>query len=198
MNCLAHAFLSFGNPEVLTGNMISDFVKGKSQYEFPAVIQSGIKLHRAIDYFTDQHPSSRIISNLFRPRYRLYSAAFTDVVYDHFIANDAALFENSSSLEDFTKDTYAALGEHSIYFPQKFAAMFPYMSTQNWLYNYQYDWGIQKSFQGLGRRAAYLPETEMAFEIFLNNKALLQEQYNLFFPSVKKMAADTMRQLLKD
>lgn len=198
MNYLAHAFLSFGNPQVLTGNMISDFVKGKSQYEYPPVIQAGIKLHRAIDSFTDQHPSSRIISNLFRPRYRLYSAAFTDIVYDHFIANDANLFESSSSLEVFTKNTYDALQDHRSYFPQKFAAMYPYMCEQNWLYNYQYDWGIQRSFQGLGRRAAYLPETEMAFEIYLNNKSSLQEQYNLFFPSVKKMAADTMRQLLKD
>ena len=147
MNYLAHAFLSFGNPQVLTGNMISDFVKGKSQYEYPAVIQAGIKLHRAIDSFTDQHPSSRIISNLFRPQYRLYSAAFTDIVYDHFIANDKTLFESSTSLEVFTRDTYVALGDQRSYFPQKFAAMFPYMSTQNWLYNYQYDWGIQRSFQ---------------------------------------------------
>ena len=29
MNYLAHAYLSFGDPGILTGNMISDFVKGK-------------------------------------------------------------------------------------------------------------------------------------------------------------------------
>jgi acyl carrier protein phosphodiesterase len=198
MNYLAHAFLSFGNPQVLTGNMISDFVKGKTQYDYPVIIQAGIKLHRAIDDFTDQHPCSRIISNLFRPRYRLYGAAFTDIVYDYFLANDRSLFESTSALEMFTRQTYAALAENSRFFPQKFSSMYPFMCSQNWLYNYQYDWGIQKSFQGLGRRATYLPETEIAFELFLNNKDILQEQYGLFFPSVKKMAADTMRQLLKD
>jgi acyl carrier protein phosphodiesterase len=198
MNYLAHAFLSFGHPQVLTGNMISDFVKGKTQYDYPVIIQAGIKLHRAIDDFADQHPSSRIISNLFKPQYRLYGAAFTDIVYDYFLANDRSLFESSSALEIFTRQTYAALAENSPFFPQKFSSMYPFMCSQNWLYNYQYDWGIQRSFQGLGRRAAYLPETEIAFEIFLNNKNILQEQYGLFFPSVKKMAADTMRQLLKD
>jgi acyl carrier protein phosphodiesterase len=178
--------------------MISDFVKGKTQYDYPPVIQAGIKLHRSIDDFTDQHPASRVISSLFRPHYRLYSAAFTDIVYDYFIANDRSLFTDSTALEVFTRHTYAELGEHSIFFPQKFSTMYPFMCSQNWLYNYRYDWGIQKSFQGLGRRAAYLPETEIAFEIFLNNKKILQEQYDLFFPSVKKMASDTMRQLLKD
>ncbi len=197
MNYLAHAFLSFNHPQVLTGNMISDYVKGKSQYDYPAAIQAGIRLHRAIDQFTDQHVASRIISEVFRPRYRLYSAAFTDIVYDYFLANDSSLFPGEGSLDLFAQETYAALRDHSNFFPGKFSTLFPYMFSQNWLFNYQYDWGIQKSFQGLGRRAAYLPETAIAFELFLENKTLLREQYEIFFPSVKKIAADTMEQLLK-
>ena len=35
MNFLAHAFLSFNDPDILTGNMISDFVKGKQKFDFP-------------------------------------------------------------------------------------------------------------------------------------------------------------------
>ena len=197
MNYLAHAYLSFGNPQVLTGNMISDYVKGKKQFNYPTVIQAGIQLHRAIDFFTDQHPASRVISNLFRPQYRLYGAAFADVVYDYFLANDQHQFAEESALMAFTQNTYFLLQQNTAFFPYKFAGMFPYMQSQNWLYNYQYDWGIQKSFQGLARRAAYIPETEIAFEIFINNKNVIQEQYNIFFPSVKKFAADTMFQLLK-
>jgi acyl carrier protein phosphodiesterase len=197
MNYLAHAFLSFHHPQVLTGNMISDYVKGKSQYDYPETIQAGIRLHRAIDHFTDQHSASRIISNVFRPAYRLYSTAFTDIVYDYFIANDASLFMEEDSLESFAQETYRSLKENSGFFPQKFSVLFPYMHAQNWLANYQHDWGIERSFQGLGRRAAYLPETAIAFDLFLQNKELLKEQYELFFPSVKKVAAETMQQLLK-
>ncbi len=197
MNYLAHAYLSFNDPQVLTGNMISDYVKGKKQYDYPTVIQAGIQLHRAIDFFTDQHAASKVISNLFWPQYRLYGAAFADIVYDYFVANDKEQFATEAALRSFTQQTYFLLQQNTAFFPAKFAGMFPYMQSQNWLYNYQYDWGIQKSFQGLARRAAYIPETEIAFEIFLNNKTILQEQYNIFFPSVKKFAADTMYQLLK-
>jgi acyl carrier protein phosphodiesterase len=38
MNYLAHAYLSFNEPEILTGNMISDFVKGKKKFEFSLTI----------------------------------------------------------------------------------------------------------------------------------------------------------------
>jgi acyl carrier protein phosphodiesterase len=53
MNYLAHAYLSFGIPEITLGNLISDFVKGKKKNDYPAAIQRGIMLHRAIDTFTD-------------------------------------------------------------------------------------------------------------------------------------------------
>lgn len=35
MNYLAHAYFSFGDPAILTGNMISDYVKGKKQFDYP-------------------------------------------------------------------------------------------------------------------------------------------------------------------
>jgi acyl carrier protein phosphodiesterase len=35
MNYLAHACLSFGRPDILVGNMISDHIKGKKQFDYP-------------------------------------------------------------------------------------------------------------------------------------------------------------------
>src|ERR1700709_705966 len=96
MNYLAHAYLSFNDPEILIGNLISDFVKGKAKYDYPERILAGINLHRAIDNFTDTHDSTRIAKEVFRPYYRLYSGAFIDVVYDHFLATDATEFSAAS------------------------------------------------------------------------------------------------------
>ncbi len=55
MNLLAHAYLSFDQPEMLIGNMINDYVKGKKQFDYPAAIHKGMILHRSIDEFTDTH-----------------------------------------------------------------------------------------------------------------------------------------------
>ncbi|MFZ1528117.1 MAG: ACP phosphodiesterase [Ferruginibacter sp.] len=196
MNYLAHAYLSFGNSQVLAGNMISDFVKGKKKYEYPALIQKGITLHRAIDQFTDEHDCTRMIKAFFRPAYQLYAGAFADVVYDYFLANDRNEFPSPEALMYFTQHTFKQLEEQSQWHGTIFGNMFPYMKEQNWLYNYQYEWGIQKSMEGLRRRAKHIEETDTAFRIFLTHKEEMQPVYTLFFHSVKNFAAHTMEDLL--
>src|SRR5215469_17022272 len=89
MNYLAHAYLSFDQPEIVVGNMISDFVKGKKRFEFPEQIQKGIMLHRSIDAFTDEHAATKKAKEVFKPVVGLYAGAFIDIVYDHFLALDA-------------------------------------------------------------------------------------------------------------
>src|SRR4026207_901515 len=108
MNYLAHAYLSFEDKDILAGNIISDFVKGKRQFDYPSPIHAGIKLHRLIDDFTDQHAATREAKEFFRPDYRLYSGAFIDVVYDHFLATDETEFTDSSLLA-FSAKVYDSL-----------------------------------------------------------------------------------------
>ena len=195
MNYLAHAYLSFGIPEITVGNMISDYVKGKKVLDYPHAIQQGIWLHRAIDQFTDQHPATRSARTFFQPHYRLYSSAFVDVVYDHFLAADEGEFTDGSLME-FSQQTYRHLDPFAPHFPEFFARMFPYMKRQNWLYNYQFRWGLQNSFGGLVRRAAYLEESETAFRVFEENYQELRQHYRAFMPDVKDFAEKKLEALL--
>ena len=187
MNYLAHAYLSFGHEEILTGNLISDFVKGKKKFDYPTGIQHGIALHRAIDNFTDTHPASKEAKEVFRPNYRLYAAAFTDVVYDHFLAIDEKEFTDDS-LFTFSQWTYSTLEKQNRWLPERFAITFPYMKTQNWLYGYRTRKGIEYSFNGLVRRARYLDESQIAFRLFEQHYQLLQECYRHFWAEVKSFA----------
>jgi acyl carrier protein phosphodiesterase len=194
MNLLAHAYLSFGQPELLVGNMISDYVKGKKQYDYPLGIQQGIRLHRAIDAFTDCHAATARGKAIFKPAVGLYAGAFMDVVYDHFLALDSRIMDEAG-WQDFSVSVYASLVDHHSFLPEKFARMLPYMRTQDWLYNYRFTWGIEKSFGGLVRRAAYLTDSTPAYELFLANLPLLADCYYEFFPAVKKMAELEWRNL---
>jgi len=184
MNYLAHAYLSFEDADFLAGNMISDFVKGKKKDDYPTGIRNGITLHRAIDTFTDEHPATQAAKTFFRPVYRLYSGAFVDIVYDHFLANDKSIF-NESRLKDFSARTYEKLESQLALFPEKFQRLFPYMKMQDWLYHYRYEKGIENSFGGLVRRAKYLNESDEAFSIFKTHYTSLQECYEVFFPQLE-------------
>jgi acyl carrier protein phosphodiesterase len=188
MNYLAHAFLSFDDPGLLIGNMISDFVKGKKQFDYSEEIQKGIRLHRMIDTFTDAHPATQEAKKILKPAVGPYAGAFIDVVYDHFLAIDNSI-QSDEEWKDFAQQTYITLHEHEPLLPERFAKMLPYMSSQNWLYNYRYKWGIEKSFEGVVRRAAYLQDSSAAYQLFEDHYSLFQEAYHTFFPDVKKMAA---------
>lgn len=197
MNYLAHAYLSFDHPEMLVGNMVSDFVKGKKKFDYPAGIQKGIQLHRSIDSYTDTHPATARAKEIFRPHYRLYSGAVIDVLYDHFLATDAAEFTTQQSLLSFSEKTYNTLEQYRQWLPVGFAAMFPYMKTQNWLYGYSFRDGIRKSLGGLVRRAAYLTESDTAFYLFETNYQLLQDCYRQFWADARPYVRTEFDTLLK-
>ena len=193
MNYLAHAYLSFNIPDILVGNMISDYVKGKKQFDYPLNIQKGIQLHRAIDTFTDAHAITKLAKQYLYPAVGTYSGAFVDVVYDHFLAIDTKQFTTNEQLQTVATFCYNILNNNYIYLPEKFSHSLPYMQQQNWLYNYQFLWGMEKSFEGVTRRAKYLSSYGTAFELFEKHYIALQNCYAEFFPSLQAMVLQTLK-----
>jgi len=184
MNYLAHAYFSHNEPATIVGNLVSDFIKGKKQYDYPPEIQKGIKLHRAIDTFTDAHPAVAEAKKVFRPHYRLYAGAFVDVAFDYFIANDINLFATEQALAQFAETAYAGLRLHSEWIPEMARGYFERMQEQNWLYHYRSIWGIQKSFGGIVYRSAHLTDSATAATLFEDNISILQQHYDNFIPGL--------------
>ena len=187
MNYLAHAFLSFNQKDLLIGNLISDFVKGRKKFDYRQGVQDGITLHRAIDEFTDDHRTTRQTKLIFKPAVGAYAGAFLDIAYDHFLANDKRFFPTAESLPAFCEETYAALQSEKV-LPPGFTQILPFMVRYNWLFNYQFPYGIQKSFEGLTRRARYLDNQVPVFELFKDNYALLGAAYSDFFDELYTFA----------
>jgi acyl carrier protein phosphodiesterase len=173
VNYLAHTYLSFNDPEILVGNLISDFVKGKKKFDYPEGVQQGITLHRVIDTFTDLHEATKEAKEFFRPHYRLYSGAFIDVVYDHFLATDENEF-SEKSLYEFSIEVYSMVDKYQLWLPERFAAMFPYMKNYNWLFNY-------RSLQGTNK-------SHTAFYLFQKHYQPLQQCYRQFWKDAKPFA----------
>lgn len=178
MNYLGHAFLSFGDAQILTGNITGDHIKGKLALEkYPEKIKKGILLHRAIDNYTDLHPATQRAKIWFREDYGLYAGAIMDTLFDHFLANDPKLFPSDNELLAFTRDVYEKLEQNSLYFPPAFAAYFPYMKEQNWMYRYRNLQGMQRSLNGLHRRAKHMPPPENAYKTFIAHYYQLAQCY---------------------
>ena len=193
MNFLAHAYLSFENPQILVGNMISDFVKGAKKNDFEKDIRQGITLHREIDSYTDLHPETKKAMQFFRPHYRLYSGPIIDIVFDHFLALE---MDSSDSLKTFTSNVYKTLEDHRDSLPPDFNALLYYMKKDDWLYGYRFREGIKRSLAGLARRAAYLGDSQPAYDLFNEHYDALAEHFSAFFPDVKHYAKQRFGQMV--
>lgn len=196
MNYLAHAFLSFGMPDILAGNMMADFVKGRKIWDLPEGVQQGIKLHRAIDDFTDHHPVNKQAIELMQGACGRYSGVFTDVIYDHFLALDAHYF-SQNSLHTFAGKIYHTLEEYRPVFPDRFQQIFFYMEKYDWLSGYGENKNIERSFKGIYHRAKYLQESDEAFISFEENYTKLHQCYTSFIPDVYAFASQYLNRLSK-
>lgn len=178
MNYLGHAFLSFGDAEILTGNLLGDHVKGSRILDsFPAKIRKGIELHRKIDTFSDQHAAINRAKILFRKDYGLYAGAILDTLMDHFLANDPKIFPDEPSLMQFSQTVYVQLSANDVHIPEQSKLYFKYMKEQNWLYGYRFVKGMEKALNGLHRRAKHMPAPETAYQIFIANYYHLNQCY---------------------
>lgn len=198
MNFLAHAYLSFQDPACLTGNMISDFVKGRAKLDLPLSIQKGIRLHRAIDQFTDDHIICKEAANLFKKEYGRYAPAVVDVVFDHFLSISPNHFPEENDLMGFSLSVYHQLETNEAHFPERFKTIFPYMKKQNWLYNYRFDIGVKNSLEGLVRRAAYLSNAQPAIEIVYAQHEQLNQYFEAFFPSLYEFSQKTFQKIRQE
>ena len=154
MNYLGHIYLSGKPSELMIGNFIADFVKGKQVLQYSPKIQKGILLHRKIDAYTDQHPIVREAAELLKPKHGRYAPIIMDVFYDYLLAKNWDKHHTRSLLQ-FSEEVYVYFKKNSSLFPPQVQGFLPNMEQNNWLLNYGTLYGMKKSLEGLSRRAKY-------------------------------------------
>ena len=194
MNFLAHLFLSGAPgaatyPDVLLGNFIADSVPGKQLENYPPAVQTGVRLHRAIDTFTDQHPVVRRSTQRLREAgYGKYAGVISDMFLDHFLARNFAEF-SPESLPDFTRRVYALLAGREAEMPPRVQHFFPYMIEHNWLLGYAETDGIRRALSGLSRRASAGSGMETAVAELERNYEEYEADFRAFFSELQVYVA---------
>lgn len=195
MNFLAHLYLA-GPPAApdylgrLTGQFIADSVPGRQLEAYPAAVQAGIRAHRAIDAFTDQHPVvRRTTARLRQAGAGKYAGVVADVFMDHFLARNFSEF-SLESLPDFTQRVYAALASRQADFPAPVQRFFPHLVQHNWLLHYAELEGIARALLGLSRRASPGSGMDTATTELRRHYADYEADFREFFPTLQAYAAE--------
>lgn len=188
MNFLAHAFLSGDDDEILIGNFIADAVKGNNMKHFTEGIQNGIRLHRNIDEYTDNHPSFIKSRSRLQEEYGKFSGVIVDIYYDHFLAlhwDDYA----SSDLSEFALRVYSLMLTNYKELPARSKRILPFMVIHNWLVGYSRFDDLQWVFNGMSRRSRkYNSGMETAVDSLKRDYDNFQKDFETFFPDMIKAA----------
>jgi acyl carrier protein phosphodiesterase len=188
MNFLAHLYLSGNDPEIMIGNFIGDFVRGRHMHEqFKPNIALGIELHREIDEFTDSHLVVLESKKRLRPKYRHYAPVIVDMFYDHFLAARWPDY-HIQPLPDFAAYAYSQLKEHEPILPERVVQMMPYMVKGNWLVSYAQLEGIHRALSGMSRRTPFDSKMDEAVFDLEKSYAEFESEFKTFFPELKHMS----------
>jgi acyl carrier protein phosphodiesterase len=184
MNFLAHLFLSGNDPEIMVGNFIGDFVRGRNlRNVYPEAMALGIELHRAIDDYTDAHAVVLESKKRLRPKYRHYAPVIVDMFYDHFLAVEWSRY-HSMPLPEFAAFAYAELNKRHRWLPDRVKQMMPYMMHGNWLVSYAQKEGIHRALTGMSRRTPYDSKMNEAVFDLENYYADFRQEFGRFFPDL--------------
>jgi len=150
MNFLAHLYLSGDDPELLVGNLLGDFVKGRLVGQFPAGIERGIYLHRRIDSFAGQNRhfirSKRRIDESFGH----YRGVLVDLFFDHFLASHWDEFSDIT-LDRFLSAAYRVVRDHDNDVPEHLHTIMPIIFNEL-LPSYGDISGIARALQRMSTR----------------------------------------------
>lgn len=183
MNFLAHTYLSGCNEEIIVGNFMGDYVKGRNYIAFPDQVKKGILIHRDIDTFTDMHLITRRSKQMVAIRYSKYAGIVIDIFYDHFLAS---LWDDYSSLplSDFVNRTYDLLKRNYQVLPEAIKNWFPTFLENNWMMAYTTVEGIELVLERMAANTSLPNHASFAVEVLRDQYAVFRNDFLEFFPQI--------------
>jgi acyl carrier protein phosphodiesterase len=97
---------------LLAGAVVADFSKGPIAKTLPAELQTGIRLHRRIDAYSNQHPAIRETCSNFPKELRRYAPIFIDILADYYLSLAWDEYYPASRT-DFSEQCYEACEHYS-------------------------------------------------------------------------------------
>jgi acyl carrier protein phosphodiesterase len=186
LNFLAHIYLSGDSREILIGNFIGDYVKGKNITGYPEEVKQGILLHRKIDSFTDGHFITRSSKKIIAEKYGLYAGIVVDIFYDHFLSANWRQY-SEIPLREYIHERYSMLDSGFSIFPAGVKNWFPYFIKSNWLETYNNFNGLNMVFKRMSYRTSLPDHADYAVSQLKHNYDYLKKNFFDFFTEMREM-----------
>lgn len=188
MNYLAHCCLVPPTAEALAGALLGDLIHGPDLSALPAEVARSVRLHRAIDRYTDNHPDVVSAKNLLQPPLRRYAGIIVDVAFDHLLTRDFARWHDAP-LPELAAKVYAAIGHYRLLAPEATRGRLDYIVSQRLLERYDNPLSIGRALMGIGSRLKRDNPLAAAGPVVLPLLPPWQQRFESFYPQLQAFAA---------
>ena len=167
--------------------MLGDFVKGKDLSHLPLHWQQGIRLHRAIDVFTDNHAIVKQLRTELGPL-RRYGGIIIDILFDHILAKQFSQHNHGENLASFAPKVYADFQQQPQALPDNFLPISQRMAEYDWLCSYQHGDILKRVLERTSTRLSRQPPLQNAHPWYLQQQAHVDQLFTEFYADLIAMA----------
>ena len=185
MNHLAHVLLVGDDDALRLGGMLGDFVHGQPDpARYPARVISGIRLHRAIDTYTDAHPEVLAAKACLPSPYRRYAGILLDMWFDHCLARNFAHW-SSQPLPDYSVALRELLQRRDALLTPALRRFRAYMEANDLPAGYADRAVLERALTGIGQRLSRANPLDSALPVLVAHEDELQRRFEAFFPQLQ-------------
>jgi acyl carrier protein phosphodiesterase len=190
VNHLAHALLAGDDESLQLGGMLGDFVHGPAHaLALPSQVIDGVRLHRAIDVYTDAHTEVLAAKALLPSPYRRYAGILLDMWFDHCLARDFSRW-SAQPLDRFSDALRALLWRHDALLPPALQRFRGYMEMHGLPAGYADRAMLGEALAGIGQRLSRPNPLGSALPVLVQHEKALQTRFDAFFPQLQEFAQE--------
>ena len=169
----------------MVGGFLGDFVKGRLERQYEGKVLTGLKLHRAIDAFTDHHHIVKQSHQRFTKEFRRYAPIICDIAYDHFLADRWSKYCDMS-LDAFSTHCYQTVLEAEL--PHKARSTMSRYQEHRVMESYGEAVFVNRALTSISGRLKRDNPLDRAYESFENSRVELAEDFEIFMPELVNFA----------
>lgn len=189
MNYLAHILLSKSTIDYQLGNLLADPLKGKRWEGASDEHYAGMRMHAAIDVFTDANKTISLSKSRLRKKGYLKGVVI-DMTYDYFLSkhwNKYVAQDLKGFVNDFNQNTLFELDD----LPDKASSFINPILSNNVLGSYKEFSGLEIAFNRIDKRLSpkiLAKETTTSYiHNILENYDSIEQDFLEFFPLLIEM-----------
>jgi acyl carrier protein phosphodiesterase len=197
LNYIAHIHIGNHTQTSLLGNFLGDFVKGNINEKLPQPLADGVRLHRKVDHFTDQHPLVINLRQKFPSSLRRVSGIVIDIVFDHCLLKKWDNYTQQTEQQVLAR-FYQQLSEFKGIDQPQFKGLSESLVNDQWLSQYRNRATCMRAFMSIERRLNNkILFAHEAYAFLEAEQQLFDTTFASFYPALLEHAVHCKEQLTR-